>query len=689
MLCRIALALLALPLVAQTPLERFIPPSFPWELSAAPKKDRVAWVVSANGAWNIWVAEGPGWVGHALTRYEKADGQEITELAWTADGEAILYTRGGSANRSGEVPNPSSDPKGAEQSVWMAPFRGDAPMKLGDGHSPLAAPSGKLVVWLRGAQVWSAPVDGSQKAAVLFRARGSAGELAFSPDGRMLAFSSQRGDHAFIGVYDTEKQTLSWIDPSTDRDALPAWSPDGKQLAWVRTVSERQAAPFGARREASPWSIRAAEIATGEARELFRADPGTGSVFQRVFSGPSLIWSSAGLVVFPWEKTGWKLLYAVPATGGAARLLTPGAFEVESVALSGGGASLIVSSNQGDIDRRHLWRITLAGGVAQALTPGQGIEWNPAPLASGAIAMIRSDARRPAHAALLDQGAIKELAPALIPTAFPSAELVEPQPLKFSATDGMEIPAQLFLPRDLKPGEKRPAVVFFHGGSRRQMLLGWHPMYYYHNSYGFNQYLVSRGYIVLSVNYRSGIGYGMEFREALDYGASGASEYNDVAGAGLYLRGRPDVDPARIGLWGGSYGGYLTALGLARASDLFAAGVDFHGVHEWVRDIQDTRPDAARMREEFQRTAWESSPMSSVDHWRSPVLLIHGDDDRNVLFNQTVQLVEELRKRKVDLETLVFPDEVHDFLLAESWLRAYRASAGFLDRKLKASASSR
>src|SRR5208283_5973440 len=137
--------------------------------------------------------------------------------------------------------------------------------------------------------------------------------------------------------------------------------------------------------------------------------------------------------------------------------------------------------------------------------------------------------------------------------------------------------AQLFLPHNAGDGLRHPALCFFHGGSRRQMLLGFHYMYYYSNSYAMNQYLASQGYIVLAVNYRSGIGYGMKFREALNYGATGASEYNDVVGAGLYLKNRPDVDPTRIGLWGGSYGGYLTALGLARASNLFAAGVDFHG----------------------------------------------------------------------------------------------------------------
>ena len=110
---------------------------------------------------------------------------------------------------------------------------------------------------------------------------------------------------------------------------------------------------------------------------------------------------------------------------------------------------------------------------------------------------------------------------------------------------------------------------------------------------------------MLSVNYRSGIGYGMNFREALNYGAGGGSEFNDVLGGGVFLKSRPDVDPKRIGLWGGSYGGYLTALGLARASDLFAAGVDMHGVHDWTEELGIGKDD------EEGRLAFNSSPMAS------------------------------------------------------------------------------
>ncbi|MGH7541722.1 MAG: alpha/beta hydrolase family protein, partial [Gemmatimonadota bacterium] len=142
------------------------------------------------------------------------------------------------------------------------------------------------------------------------------------------------------------------------------------------------------------------------------------------------------------------------------------------------------------------------------------------------------------------------------------------------------------------------------------------------------------------------------------------------------------------GLWGGSYGGYLTALGLARDSDLFAAGVDLHGVHDWNVVIRNFVPsyDAER-RADVARLAFESSPIADLDGWRSPVLLIHGDDDRNVPFSESVDLAEALRRRGVPFEQLVFPDEVHSFLLHRNWLAACRATAGFFDRVLGARAA--
>jgi dipeptidyl aminopeptidase/acylaminoacyl peptidase len=276
------------------------------------------------------------------------------------------------------------------------------------------------------------------------------------------------------------------------------------------------------------------------------------------------------------------------------------------------------------------------------------------------------------------------LAAQALPKDWPGAQLAVPQQVVFNAPDGLRIHNQLFLPRDLKTGDRRPAVIFMHGGPMRQMMLGFHNRGYYHRAYALNQYLASRGYVVLTVNYRSGIGYGRAFREAKDRGVRGASEYQDIVAAGRYLQGRPDVDPARIGLWGGSYGGYLTAMGLARNSDIFAAGVDLHGVHNRTigRGGVAGNPEARRL-------AWQSSPVADVDKWRSPVLLIHADDDRNVDFAQTVELAARLRQRGVTFEQIIYPDDVHDFLLHRHWLEVYQATAAFFDKHLKNAGASR
>ena len=222
------------------------------------------------------------------------------------------------------------------------------------------------------------------------------------------------------------------------------------------------------------------------------------------------------------------------------------------------------------------------------------------------------------------------------------------------------------------------------------MLLGWHYSDYYSNAYALNQYLASRGFIVLAVNYRLGIGYGYDFHQPPSSGAHGAAEYRDIQAAAAYLRSLPRVDASRVGIYGGSYGGYLTALALARNSDLFAAGVDIHGVHDWSaysRAFDRQRYEQAPDADSAVATAWHSSPVSSVASWRSPVLLIHGDDDRNVRFSQSTDLVRRLAAAKVPFETLVIPDDTHHFLRYANILAVDKAAAAFLERQLLPSSS--
>ena len=652
-------------------LEQALGAAFPGELTAAPAGGKVAWIANARGVRNVMVAEPPLYQARKITPYIADDGQELSDLRWTADASAVVYVRGGTAN-------PTLDPHGAAQQIWTVALDGSAPRRLADGNAPAVSPRGDRVAFVHGRQIWWVALDGKTAASAAFQARGDCQSPEWSPDGARLSFTSGRGDHGFIGVYDVAGGALRYLDPATDFDSEPVWSPDGRSIAFIRIPSSGLRQPRKAHRAGEPWSIRIASVETGEGREVWRAREGPGSVFRGISARHQLQWAEGNRLVFPWEPEGWTHLYSIAVAGGYPTLLTPGAFEVEHVALDSGRREVLYSSNQGDIDRRHLWRVLAAGGAQAALTSGEGIEWSPAATSDGhAVAFLRSDARRPARAAIRIGAETRDLDPGAVPADFPERHMVTPQQVIFAAADGLELHGQLFLPPDRPAGARSPAVVFFHGGSRRQMLLGWHYMYYYANAYALNQYLANSGFVVLSVNYRSGTGYGLDFREAPHYGASGGSEYADVQGAGLYLRSRGDVDPARIGAWGGSYGGYLTAMALARASDLYKAGADFHGVHNWATElnIPPTEPDY--------KLAFASSPMAFLDTWRSPVLLIQGDDDRDVQFNNTVMLADALRQRHVEIEELIFPDEIHDFLLWRSWRDGYAAAARFLARHLK------
>jgi dipeptidyl aminopeptidase/acylaminoacyl peptidase len=616
-----------------------------------------------------------------LTSYHDDDGQEIAQITWTPDGRSLLFARGGDFETHGDNPNPASLPQGVEQDIWIVPVSGGSPRKIAEGSEPAISPKGDRLAFLRKNEIWWCGLEEGAKAVQLIHAKGQASELHWSPDGSQLSFVSSRTDHAFIGVYNAGAKTLLYLDPSVDRDSNPVWSSDGKQIAFIRVAAATRASG-PVRSAAQPWSIRLADAGSGKGRELWHASEGPGSAFHAMVADNQLMWGAGDRIVFPWERSGWMHLYSISTHGDAPTPLNAaGEFEIEHVSLSNDGKTVLFSSNQNDIDRRHLWRVSVLGENLTPLTPGEGLEWSPLETSDGkAVVMLRSDPRNPARAAIkIGNGSVRDVAPDSIPADFPAASLVTPQQVIISAADGMRIHCQLFLPAEGAAGEKHAAMVFFHGGSRRQMLLGWHYMDYYHNAYAMNQYLASQGYVVLSVNYRSGIGYGLNFREALNYGTVGASEFNDVLGAGLYMRGRADVDPKRIGLWGGSYGGYLTALCLARASDLFAVGVDFHGVHDWsaIRNFDPVKDPAGT------RLAFESSPMASVSTWRSPVLLIHGDDDRNVPFHETVSLVEALRKQGVSFEELIFPDEIHGFLTEKRWLQAYHAAAEYLAAHLK------
>ena len=681
---------------------------FPNELAAAATGSRIAWAMNEQGRRNIWVAEGPSWTPRKLTTYDEDLGQELTSVQLTADGSTVVYVRGGDhgANfEDGRPVNPASTPEPVLVQIWSVPFTGGTPVSLGEGDYPVASPRGNRVAFERGGQIWTVPADGSGQAQRLFTQRGNNGDPRWSPDGSRLAFVSSRGDHAFVGVYSAPEQPILWMAPGTSRDGTPRWSPDGRSLVFVRRPGSGGAPQPVLVPRHQPWALWTADAGTGAAHRIWTAPETLRGSPPSTQGGYNLHWAARDRIVFMSYQDGWPHLYSIGSTGGEPLLLTPGDYMAEYISLSRDGTYLLLAANTGntpgDLNRRHVVKVSVDKADATVLTPGTGLEWTPVVTGDGAtIAFLGGTAQRPPLPMVMPAGGgtPRVLAEDRIPADFPTAQLVTPRSVSFQAADGMTVYGEIFE----APGgpAKKPAVVFVHGGPPRQMLVGWHYSDYYANCYAVNQYLAGQGFVVLAVNYRLGIGYGYDFHRPENAGARGASEYQDVKAAGEWLRAQPQVDPARIGIYGGSYGGYLTALALGRNSDLFAAGVDLHGVHDYSTPESGAgRALAAAMAgsghaappdaKEAMELAWRSSPVASVSTWRSPVLLIQGDDDRNVRFSQTVDLAQRLRAQGVEYEELVVVDDTHHWMRHANAVRVDEATAEFLIRKLKPAPSMR
>ncbi len=666
---------------------------YPVTLVASKQGGHIAWVLDERGVRNIWVATAPGFEPRQVTHYKADDGQELTQLTFSPDGNTLVYVRGGDHDANwpppgGLQPDPDSSPVQPHVTIWAIALKNDTVTKVAEGDDPAISSNDRLA-FIKDHQAWTASLDGKGKPQKLFFDHGKIGSLHWSPDAKQLAFVTDRGDHSFIGIFTSLKQPIEYLAPSTHRDLWPHWSPDGKRIAFVRLHGAGGPPRPILKLTPTPWSIQIAKVATGQAHTVWKSPDTLDGSFPETAGEANLHWAAGDRLVFLDDVDGWPHLYSIPAAGGKPLLLTPGHFMVEDVTESPDRKTIVYNANTGttphDNGRRHLFRVAADGsGKPVALTRGDTLEWFPAVISNGKdLAFISAGPKRPplvtvatttgANARFLDAGQV--------PKDFPTAQLVVPQPVTFKSPDGWTIHGQLF---QRVGGPEKPGIIFVHGGPPRQMLLGWHYMDYYSNSYAVNQYLANHGFTVLSVNYRLGIGYGHAFHHPKHWGPTGASEYQDVLAGAKYLQKIKGVNPKRIGIWGGSYGGYLTALALARNSNIFKAGVDMHGVHDWSSFIADWFGKAKQRyeqgdRKQAMKVAWESSPDSSIATWKSPVLLIQGDDDRNVHFHQMVDLVQRLRKHHVPFEQIVIPNEIHGFLRYHSWLEADTATAKYFE----------
>jgi dipeptidyl aminopeptidase/acylaminoacyl peptidase len=606
----------------------------------------IAYITRESYARNIYFMRS-GTPSRRVVNYPDDDGRELSQLAVSEAGGAIAYVRDSSPNSAGEILNPGSDVDTPHRLVYIVPTRGGVPRMLGDGLAPAFTPDDTMLVWVDGRTVMGVGLNYDAEGilssagtpAPLFTVASSTpSNLRFSPDGSKLMYTRSGG----VEIFDMATHTTATIVHTGATDATPVWSPDGTQIAFRRTISGQ------------PWAIWAADTATLTPRQVWQASPGLGSSYYSLDGNPTFesqpgdqfFWSDDGTLAFAWEVDGWRHLYSVPAAGGTATLLTPGDGEVETVQVSRDHKSLIYATNIGDIARRHLFSVGFHGGAPQEITGGHPSQWAPRPLADGELAYVEGSYNVPPTVYIRDAGGSLSKGGPDLPETYPVDKLVEPQAVSFpSSIDHMTVRGQLFVPEH----PTGCGLIFPHGGPSRQMLLGYHYYDTYTVLYEMNQYFASHGCVVLSVDYRGGIMYGNAWRTFPGRGGTSAAEYQDIQGGAAFLRAQPGVDPAKVGIYGLSYGGYLTTLGVSRNSDIFHVAWDMAG----------NAGNAA---------------VANLASWTAPILIEQGDDDRNVNFSSNVSVVRAIKAQKPSLElaTRVFPNEQHEmYMRFEDLVEAY------------------
>ncbi len=654
-------------------------------LTTSPAGDELLWKVHLRGTRNVFLYRGG--TTRKITAYDADDGQDLDDIQFVPGLNAAAYMRGGTEDNSGgDNVNPLLSVPAPIRGIYVISLAGGDPVLVGQGRDAAVSPHGDAIAWIKdGAlQIASLRRDGSTLKAgapVSLSVRGQISNPVWSPNGASIAFTNQRNDHSYVGIFTPGGKNVVYATPDFAYDSYPAWSPDSTLVAYIRQPGAREDESPYLDPVRAPWSIWVADAATGSAKQIWAAHRGMGAQFYPTDGAAQLWWLNNTAVAFPWEGSGWQNLYVADSSGAPARALASGPFEAETVVRSFDGSSLLYATNEGDQERRHIWQVGLSA-QPQALTSGEEDQWSPVPMAAGRYAYVNAGYNTVPTVYLSGNPPVAVIG-VPTPPEFPAADLVKPQLVTFHAPDGLLIHGQLFVPNDGKA--KHPGLIFDHGGPVRQMLPGFHYMEAYTNLYESNQYYANHGFVVLSINYRSGIMYGHDFREAKHVGLRGAAEYQDVLAGARYLQKRSDVDKNRLGIYGLSYGGYLTALALARNSDIFKAGVDDAGVHNWATSIElDMGQSVGSVGTPEQRKiAYDASPIASVATWTSPVFVEQGDDDRNVEFSQSVDLVARLRDKGVDVQTLVFPNETHEQQVWAHMVANYEASAAFLIAQLK------
>jgi len=380
-------------------------------------------------------------------------------------------------------------------------------------------------------------------------------------------------------------------------------------------------------------------------------------------------------VYFESERDGWAHLYSVSINGGEPKQLTSGPFEVSDVRLSQDKAKFYFTSSEGSVFQRHLWSMPIEGGTRMQITGLLGQNQVDISPDETMLADVRSYSNKPPELYLLPNkpmdekasAAVKPVTTSPIPEFF-THDWIDPRLVSFKARDGATVWGRLYVPSNYKGGG--PAVLFVHGAGYLQNVHRWWSQYY--REYMFNHLLMERGFVVLDIDYRGSAGYGRDWRTGI-YRHMGGKDLTDHADAVKYLVNEFGVDPKRVGLYGGSYGGFITLMAMFTQPDVFAAGAALRPVTDWAHYNNPYTANILNLPQNDAESYKQSSPIYFANGLKGALLICHGMVDTNVNFQDTVRLVEKLIElRKTNWEVAPYPVEDHGFEREESWADEYK-----------------
>ena len=401
-----------------------------------------------------------------------------------------------------------------------------------------------------------------------------------------------------------------------------------------------------------------------------------------VFSTGCAGWLPDGRVYYGSEKDGYAHLYTANADGSGVRQLTSGQWEIYEAQLAGSRDRFYLATNEGSPFERHFYHMTFDGRRTRiTTTPGrQDVVVSPN---GGRLAIVHSTANTPPELYVADNRAGASMTRI---TNSPTQEWLSYQwkasPIvQFRARDGAMVPARIYRPRDFGTQPNGAAVIFVHGAGYLQNVHNWWSTYY--REYMFHHLLAARGFTVLDIDYRGSQGYGAAWRTAI-YRHMGGKDLTDQVDGAQYLAQHEGVDAKRVGIYGGSYGGFITLMALFTQADHFAAGAALRSVTDWAHYNHGYTGRILNLPQEDSVAYRQSSPIYFADGLQDPLLILHGMVDTNVHFSDVVRLTQRLIELgKTNWELAVYPVEDHAFVEPSSWTDEYRRILELFEKNLK------